>query len=89
MPKRGIDGVPESFKIHVERAKLERQSRQRLANVEVDDALDHYIWNGLDTVKYKVILGVCAYNEKIVPKKEYALVIAGYPSWVQYQKHYL
>ena len=52
MPKRGIDGVPKSFKIHIQRAKIERQRKQRLENIELDDTLDHYIWNGLDTVQY-------------------------------------
>ena len=47
MPKRGTDGVPEFFKIHIQRAKIERQRRQRLANVELDDTLYRYIWNGL------------------------------------------
>ena len=76
MPKRGGAGVPESFKIHIQRAKIERQRRQCLANVELDDTLDHYIWNGLDTVQYRVILGDCADIANLVPKKEYALVIA-------------
>jgi len=79
MPKRGTDGVPESFKIHIQRAKIERQRRQCLENVELDDTLDHYIWNGLDTVQYKVILGDCTDIAKIVPKKEYNLVIADIP----------
>ena len=79
MPKRGTDGVPESFKIHIQRAKIERQRRQRLENVELDDTLDHYIWNGLDTVQYKFILGDCAYVANIVPKREYSLVIADIP----------
>ena len=79
MPKRGTDGVPESFKIHIQRAKIERQRRQCLENVELDDTLDHYIWNGLDTVQYKFILGDCTDIAKIVPKKEYSLVIVDIP----------
>ena len=69
MPKRGTYGVLESFKIHIQRAKIERQRRQRLANVELDDTLDHYIWNGLDIVQYKVILGDCANIEKMFLKR--------------------
>ena len=79
MPKRGTDGVPESFKIHIQRAKIEWQRRQRLENVELDDTLDHYIWNGLETVQYKVILGDCTDIANFFPKKEYNLVIADIP----------
>ena len=79
MPKRGGAGVPESFKIHIQRAKIERQRRQCLANVELDDTLDHYIWNGLDTMQDRVILGDFADITNLVPKKEYALVIADIP----------
>ena len=43
MLNRGTYGVLESFKIHIQRAKIERQRVQRLANVELDDTLDHYI----------------------------------------------
>ena len=81
MPKRGTNGVPESFKIHVQGAQIERQ-RRRLSNIELDYTLDHYIWNGLDTVqymKYRVILGDCADIANLVPKKEYALVIVDIP----------
>ena len=76
MPKRGTDGVPPSFKIHIQRAKIERQRRQFLESVELDDTLDHYVWNGLNTVQYKVILGECEYIANLVPKKEYSLLIA-------------
>jgi len=79
MPKRGIDGVPPSFKIHIQRARIERQRRQFLANVELDDTLDNYVWNGLNTVQYKVILGDCEDIANLVPKKEYSLVIADIP----------
>ena len=48
---------------------MERQRRQRLANVELDDTLDHHIWNGLDTMQYKVILVDCIDIAKIVFKK--------------------
>ena len=79
MPKRGGAGVPESFKIHIQRAKIERQRRQCLANVELDDTLDHCIWNGLDIVQYKVILGDCVEIANRVPEKDYSLVIADIP----------
>ena len=58
---------------------MERQRRQRLANVELDDTLDHYIWIGLDTVQHRVILGDCTDIANLVPKKVYALVIAAIP----------
>ena len=79
MPKRGTYGVQESYKIHIQRAKIKRQRRQLLANVELYDTLDHYIWNGIDTVQYKVSLGDYANIEKIVPKKNYTLVIVDIP----------
>ena len=50
-----------------------------LANVEIDDTRDRYIWNGIDTMQYKVILGDCADIAKIVPKNEYALIIEDIP----------
>ena len=49
MPKKCL--VPESFKIHIQRAKIERQRRKHLANVELDDTLDNIIWNALDTMQ--------------------------------------
>ena len=77
MPKKS--SVPESFKIHIQREKIERQRKQHLANVELDDTIDNHIWNGLDTVQYKVIVGDCANIANLVPKKEYSLVITNIP----------
>ena len=71
--------IPNSFKIHIQIAKIERQRRQHLANIELDDTLDHHIWNGLETVQYKVIFGDCANIANLVPKKEYSLVIVDIP----------
>ena len=71
--------LPEYFKIHIQRAKIKRRRRQRLTNVKLDDTLDNPIWNGLDTVQYKVIVSDCANIEKLVPKKDYSLVIADTP----------
>jgi hypothetical protein len=79
MSKKNIVGVPETFKSYIQKAKFERERRRRLQNVELDDTLDHYIWNGLDTVQYKVILGDCEKIANLVPKKEYSLVIADIP----------
>jgi hypothetical protein len=69
MPKKNADGVPETFKSFIQKAKFERERRRRVQTVELDDTLDHYIWNGLDTVQYKVILGDCEQIANIVPKK--------------------
>ena len=77
MPKKS--SVPESFKIHIQRDKIERQRSKFLANVELDDTIDNHIWNGLDTVQYKVIVGDCANIANLVPKKEYSLVIVYIP----------
>jgi hypothetical protein len=79
MPKKNADGVPESFKSFLQKAKFERERRRRVQNVQLDDTLDHYIWNGLDTFQYKVILGDCEQLTNIVPKKEYSLVIVDIP----------
>ena len=76
MSKKSL--VLESFKIHIQRAKIERQRRQRLANVELDDTLDKHVWNGIDTVQCKVIVGDCANIANLVPK-EYSLVIEDIP----------
>ena len=72
MPKKSK--IPESFKIHIQREKIKWQRMQRVANVELDDTLDHHIWNVLDTMQYKVIFGDCANIANMVPKKEYSLV---------------
>ena len=47
---------------------MERQRRQRLANVELDDTLDHYIWNGIDIMQYRIMLGDCVDIASIFPK---------------------
>ena len=68
MPKKSK--IPKSFKIHIQREKIKRQRMQRIANVELDDTLDHHIWNGLDTMQYKEIIGDSANIENRVHKKE-------------------
>ena len=77
MPKKST--IPNSFKIHIQRAKIEWQRRKHLSNIELDDTLDNYVWNGMDTVQYKVIVGDCANIANPVPKKEYSLVITYIP----------
>jgi hypothetical protein len=77
--RRIADGVPETFKRFIQKSKFERERSRRVQNVELDDTLDHYIWNGLDIVQYKVIVGDCEQLANIVPKKEYSLVIADIP----------
>ena len=61
------------------KSQIEWQRRQRLVNLELDDTLDHCIWNGLDTMQYKFILGDCVDIANHVPKKDYSLVIADIP----------
>jgi hypothetical protein len=78
MPKKNADGVPETFKSFIQKAKFEREWRH-VQNVQLDDSVDHYIWNELDTIQYKVILGDCEKLASIVPKKECALVIMDIP----------
>jgi hypothetical protein len=69
MSKRNADGVPKTFKSLIQKSKFERKRRRHVQNVELDDTLDHYIWNGLDIVKYKVIIGDCEQIANIVPEK--------------------
>ena len=57
MPKKNANGVPKTFKIFIQKAKFERERRRHVQTVEIDNTLDHYIWNGLNIVQYKVILG--------------------------------
>ena len=68
MPKK--ISAPESFKIHIQITKIERQRRKLLANVDLDDTLDNHVWNGMETMQYKVIVGDCENIAIIVPKKE-------------------
>jgi hypothetical protein len=50
MPKKNANGVLETFKSFIQKAKFERERRRHVRTVELDDTLDHYIWNGLETV---------------------------------------
>ena len=59
--------------------KFEGYMRKRLENVQLDDGPDHYIWNGLSTTQYQVILGDYENIVNHVPKKEYSLVIVDIP----------
>jgi hypothetical protein len=54
--------VPNTFKIHIQKARLDRQRRQCFKHVQLDDMLDHNIWNGLYFVQYQIIPG---YSENI------------------------
>ena len=76
---KNADGVPETFKSFIQKDKLERERRRRVQNVQLDDTLDHYIQNGLESVQHKVILGDFEQLENIVPKNEYSLVIVDIP----------
>jgi hypothetical protein len=79
MPKKNADGVHETFNFFIQKSKFEREIRRHVQNVELDDTIDHYIWNGLNIFQYKVILGDCEKIANIVPKKEYSLVIVDIP----------
>ena len=71
--------APDNFKTFIEKIKIERLRKQRIKNVELDPTLNHFIWNGLDTIQYQVIQGDCEDIAKLVPKRDYALVIADIP----------
>jgi hypothetical protein len=79
MPNKSAYGVPETFKSFIQKSKFERERRKHVRTFELDDTLDHYIWNGLDIVHYKVILGDCEQITNIVTKKGYSLVIVDIP----------
>ena len=74
--KKEDNGAPDSFKTFIEKIKIERLRKQRIKNVELDPTLNHFIWNGLDTIQYQVIQGDCEVIAKLIPKRDYALVIA-------------
>lgn len=76
---RKKDAIPDTFKGCIQKMKFERERRKRLENVQLDDSLDHYIWNAIGIVQYQVILGDSEKIANLVPKKEYSLVIADIP----------
>jgi len=77
--RKDANGEPDSFRTFIEKIKIERLKKQCLRNVEIDPTLTHFIWNGLDTIQYQVIQ--CNYEDivKLIPKMDYALVIADIP----------
>ena len=77
--KKEDNGVPDSFKTFIEKIKIERLRKQRIKNVELDPTLNHFIWNGLDTIQYQVIQGDCEDIAKLIPKRDYSLFIADIP----------
>ena len=77
--KKDDNGAPDSFRTFIEKIKMERLKKKRIKNVELDPTLTHFIWNGLDTIQYQVIQGDCEDIAKLVPKRDYALVIADIP----------
>ena len=77
--RKDATGSLDSFRTFIEKIKIERLKNQRLRNVELDPTLTHFIWNGLDTFQYQVIQGDCEDIAKLIPKREYSLVIADIP----------
>ena len=73
------NGAPDSFKTFIEKIKIERLRKQRIKNVVLDPTLNHFIWNGLDTIQYQVIQGDCEDIAKLISKRDYSLVIADIP----------
>ena len=74
--KKDANGAPDSFRSFIEKIKMETMRKKRLCNVEIDPCLTHFIWNGLKTIQYQIIQGDCEDIAKLIPKREYALVIA-------------
>ena len=77
--RKDDNGAPDSFKTFIEKIKIERVRKQRIKNVQLDPTLNHFIWNGLDTIQYQVIQGDCEEIAKLIPKRDYALVIQDIP----------
>ena len=77
--RKDDNGAPDSFKTFIEKIKIERLRKQRIKNVQLDPTLNHFIWNRLDTIQYQVIQGDCEDIAKLIPKRDYALVIADIP----------
>lgn len=77
--KKDGNVVPDTFKNFIEKIKLEKMRKKCLMNVELDPTLNHFIWNGLDSIQYQIIQGDCEDIEKIISKWEYALFIANIP----------
>ena len=77
--RKDDNGVPDSFKTFIEKIKIERLRKQRIKDIQLDPTLNHFIWNGLDTIQYQVIQGDCEVIAKLIPKRDYALVIADIP----------
>ena len=77
--RKDDNGVPDSFKTFIEKIKIERLRKQRIKDIQLDPTLNHFIWNGLDTIQYQVIQGDYEDIAKFIHKRDYALVIADIP----------
>ena len=77
--RKDDNGVLDSFKTFIEKIKIERLRKQRIKDIQLDPTLNHFIWNGLDTIQYQVIQSDCEDIAKLIPKRDYALVIADIP----------
>ena len=73
------NGALDSFRTFIEKIEIERLKKQHIKNVELDPTLTHFIWNGIDTIQYQVIQGDCEDIAKLIPKRDYALVLADIP----------
>lgn len=58
---------------------METLRKQCLSNVEFDPSLPNLIWNGFETIQYHIIQGDCPDISKLIPKRDYYLVIADIP----------
>ncbi len=76
--------APDSLRTFIEKIKIERLRKQCIKNVELDPTLNHFIW--LDTIQYQIIQGDCEDIAKLIPKRDYALVIADIPHGFNIQK---
>lgn len=77
--RKDDNGVPDSFKTFIEKIKIERLRKQRIKNVQLDPTLNYFIWSGIDTIQYQVIQGDCEDIAKLIPERDYTLVIVDIP----------
>ena len=77
--KKDANGALDSFRSFIEKNKMERMKKQCLSDVEIDPNLNHFIWNGIHNIQYEIISCDCEDFEKLIPKRDYSLVIADIP----------
>ena len=82
--KKDANRAPDRFSSIIEKIKMERIRKQHISDVELDPSLNHFIWNGLHAIQYQIISGDCEDIAKLIPKRDYSLVISNIPHGFNY-----